>query len=172
MKRNLRNIVVLVNLVAVLAFFNLSVVEKEEVLTEGKLVLLALVPVDPRSLMQGDYMTLSYAISQTQELEKLPSRGYAVVRLDSQNVAQLVRYQPEKEPLNDGELLIRYSKGSWSLNLGAESYFFEEGQAETFERAAYGGLKVDDEGNSILVGLYDENRVLIVPKRQPPTPQK
>lgn len=166
MKRNFKSIVVLVNLVAVLAFFNLSVVEKEETLEDGQLVLLSLAPVDPRSLMQGDYMVLSYAISQTQELEKLPNRGYAVVQLDSQQVAQLVRYQPEKEPLHEGEILIRYSKGGWSLNLGAESYFFEEGQAKTFEQAAYGGLKVNSEGNSILVGLYDENRTLIVPKRQ------
>ncbi|MCP2042643.1 GDYXXLXY domain-containing protein [Pontibacter sp. HSC-36F09] len=166
MKRNLKSIVVLVNLVAVLAFFNLSVVDKEDILKDGQLVLLSLAPVDPRSLMQGDYMVLSYAISQTQELEKLPNRGYAVVQLDSQNVAQLVRYQPEKEPLHDDEILLRYSKGGWSLNLGAESYFFEEGQAETFEKAAYGGLRVDDAGNSILVGLYDENRQLIVPNRE------
>ncbi|MDO6389239.1 GDYXXLXY domain-containing protein [Pontibacter sp. BT731] len=166
MKRNLKSIVVLVNLVAVLAFFNLSVMEKEDVLKDGQLVLLSLAPVDPRSLMQGDYMVLSYAISQTQELEKLPSRGYAVVQLDSQNVAQLVRYQAEKEPLHPGELLLRYSKGGWSLNLGAESYFFEEGQASTFEKAEYGGLRVDTKGNSIMVGLYDENRQLIVPNRE------
>ncbi|EJF11497.1 GDYXXLXY domain-containing protein [Pontibacter sp. BAB1700] len=166
MKRNLRSIIVLVNLVAVLAFFNLSVVEKEEILEDGQLVLLQLAPVDPRSLMQGDYMTLSYAISQTQELEKLPNRGYAVVQVDSQNVAQLVRYQPENEPMNEGEILLRYSKGNWSLNLGAESYFFEEGQAETFEKAEYGGLRVDNKGNSVLVGLYDENRALIVPNRE------
>jgi uncharacterized membrane-anchored protein len=165
MKRNLKSIVVLVNLVAVLAFFNLSVAEKEDILTDGQLVLLELAPVDPRSLMQGDYMVLSYAISQTQELEKLPNRGYAVVQLDSQQVAQLVRYQPEKEPLHSDEILLRYNKGQWSLNLGAESYFFEEGQAETFEVAKYGGLKVDGEGNSVLVGLYDEKRQLIVPKR-------
>jgi uncharacterized membrane-anchored protein len=166
MKHNIRNIVVLVNLVAVLGFFNLSVVEKEDILEAGQLVLLELAPVDPRSLMQGDYMTLSYAISQTQELEKLPNRGYAVVQLDSQNVAQLVRYQPEKEPLQTGELLLRYNKGRWALNLGAESYFFEEGQAAAFEKAEYGGLKVDDAGNSLLVGLYDQNRKLIRPKRE------
>lgn len=166
MKRNLKNIVVLVNLVAVLAFFNLSVVEKEDILEDGQLVLLELAPVDPRSLMQGDYMVLSYAISQTQELDKLPNRGYAVVQLDSQKVAQLVRYQSGKEPLNPNELLLRYSKGKWALNLGAESYFFEEGQAETFEKAEYGGLKVDGEGNSLLVGLYDEHRRLILPKRK------
>lgn len=165
MKRNLKSIVVLVNLVAVLAFFNLSVVEKEDVLERGQLMLLELAPVDPRSLMQGDYMVLSYAISQTQELDQLSNKGYAVVQLDSQNVAQLVRYQAGQEPLHTGERLLKYSKGEWMLQLGAESYFFEEGQAKTFEVAKYGGLKVDEQGNSILMGLYDEHRQLLVPKR-------
>ncbi|MCX2741281.1 GDYXXLXY domain-containing protein [Pontibacter anaerobius] len=158
-----RTIIILVNLVLVLVIFNLSVVEKEEVLEKGELVLLELAPVDPRSLMQGDYMRLSYAISQAADLEKIPNRGYAVVKLDEQQVAQLVRYQKEKSPLNSGEYLLKYTKGEWSINLGAESYFFEEGQAIIFEEAKYGGLRVDEQGNSILVGLYDEQRQLIQP---------
>ncbi|MEJ8757836.1 GDYXXLXY domain-containing protein [Pontibacter sp. H259] len=165
MQTKLKWIVVLVNLVGVLALFNWSVIEKEETLENGKLVLLKLAPVDPRSLMQGDYMRLNYAISQTPELDKLPSRGYAVLTLDKGHVAKLIRYQKEKEPLQQGELLLKYNKGDWTLNLGAESYFFEEGQAKTFEEAKYGGLKVDQEGNSILVGLYDKNRQQLQPKR-------
>ncbi|NEM96626.1 GDYXXLXY domain-containing protein [Pontibacter burrus] len=167
MKRNLKPIIILLNLVVVVALFNWSVMQKEDTLENGELVLLKLAPVDPRSLMQGDYMRLSYAISQTPDLHELPSRGYAVLKLDSQQVAQLVRYQPEKEPLHDGELLLHYNKGNWAINLGAESYFFEEGQAKTFETAEYGGLKVDEAGNSILIGLYDKNRQLLQPKRKP-----
>ncbi|MFX7329222.1 GDYXXLXY domain-containing protein, partial [Acinetobacter baumannii] len=34
--------------------------QKEMLLKEGQLVLLPLAPVDPRSLMQGDYMALRY----------------------------------------------------------------------------------------------------------------
>jgi uncharacterized membrane-anchored protein len=183
MQNNLKAIVVLVNLVLVLAFFNWSVAEKEDILESGELVLLKLAPVDPRSLMQGDYMRLSYAISQPwqqdidslgnqprqhqQTLDSLKSRGYAVLKLDAQQVAQLVRYQPEKEPLHKGELLLKYTKGEWALNLGAESYFFEEGQAKQFEQAEYGCLRVDADGNSVLIGLYDKNRKLLKPKRLP-----
>lgn len=183
MRNNLKPIIVLVNLVLVLAYLNWSVVEKEDILETGELVLLKLAPVDPRSLMQGDFMRLSYAISQPwqqqqnpdslesqirqqqQIMDSLESRGYAVLKLDAQQVAQLVRYQPEKEPLHKGELLLKYTKGDWALNLGAESYFFEEGQAKTFEQAEYGGLRVDKEGNSVLVGLYNEKRQLIKPNR-------
>ena len=45
-----------------------------------------------------------------------------------------------------------------SINIGAESYFFQEGDAEKFEKAVYGGLRVDNKGNSVLVGLFDENK--------------
>lgn len=161
-----RTIIILANLVLLLVMFNFSVAEKEEVLENGELVLLKLAPVDPRSLMQGDYMRLSYAISQTEELDKLPARGYAVVKLDEQQVAHLVRYQEEETPLHPQEHLLKYTRGEWSINLGAESYFFEEGQAKVFEAAEYGGLKVDEKGNSILIGLYDAQRQLILPDRK------
>ena len=75
-------IVILVNLVIVLFLFNRSVVEKENLLENGKLVLLELAPVDPRSLMQGDYMRLSYEISQGLMTEDIPKRGYCIVTLD------------------------------------------------------------------------------------------
>lgn len=47
------------------------------------------------------------------------------------------------------------------LFLGAESFFFEEGQDTLYQKAVYGGLKVDDKGQSLLVGLYDEDFHLI-----------
>jgi uncharacterized membrane-anchored protein len=163
--RNKSAIVILLNLVLLLAYFNWSVWQKEETLAEGRLVLLKLAPVDPRSLMQGDYMRLSYAISQVPDPEKLPARGYVVVRIDENGIGQLVRYQEGATPLQEGEQLIRYSKGDWTLNIGAESYFFEEGQGEQFAQAEFGGLKVDDKGNSILVGLYDASHQMIKAKR-------
>lgn len=145
------------NLVLLIAFINYSIFKKENVLTEGKLILLELAPVDPRSLMQGDYMQLSYAIAQG-ENDSIPKRGYCVVRLDSVGVAQKIRLQENKTPIHSGEYVIVYTKSNWNLNIGAESYFFQEGQAEKFEAAKYGGLKIDKNGNNVLEGLYDENR--------------
>ncbi|MNL82502.1 hypothetical protein D3C87_2098990 [compost metagenome] len=69
------------------------------------------------------------------------------------------------QPLKEGEQPIKYfSKGSRFLpvNLGAESYFFEEGTGKKYEGAKFGGLKIDPEGNSILTGLYDENFRIIL----------
>ena len=131
--------------------------EKETLLKNGQPILLKLAPVDPRSLMQGDYMTLRYDISNTVNAEKIPKRGYCVVKLDPQGVAQRVRFQKDATPLKAGEYLIKYSSpDDWRINIGAESFFFQEGQAEKYNKAAYGGIKTDKDGNSLLIGLYDE----------------
>lgn len=155
-------LIILLNLTLLLAYFNWSVFKKEELLKDGQLVLLKLAPVDPRSLMQGDYMTLRYEISENIDTKKISKRGYCIVKLDKQGVAEKVRYQKEVTPLNSGEYLIQYNApDSWNINIGAESYFFEEGQAEKFDKAAYGGVKIDKNGNSILIGLYNKNLKLI-----------
>lgn len=149
-------VIILLNLLVLLVFFNHSIAEKEAILAEGKLILLELAPVDPRSLMQGDYMILRYKIAQDIDPAEVPRRGYCVVSLDSDGIARRARLQEDKSPLQPREYLIKYTAGSWDINIGAESFFFEEGQAEKFERAKYGGIKVDQQGNSILTGLYDE----------------
>ena len=148
--------VILLNLILILFFFNKSIVEKEKILSGGKLVLLKLAPVDPRSLMQGDYMRLNYEISGNVSVGNIPKRGYCIVKLDSDGIAGKVRLQNDITPVNPGEYPIEYTAGSWNINIGAESYFFEEGNAGKFDSARYGGIKIDNQGNSILIGLYDE----------------
>jgi uncharacterized membrane-anchored protein len=148
---------ILLNLVLLLFYFNYSIVKKEDLLENGQLVLLELAPVDPRSLMQGDYMALRYAISENISLDSIPKRGYCVVRLNQDNLANKVRFQKDITPLKEGEYLIEYtSKDQWNINIGAESFFFQEGKAEKYEKAKYGGIKIDPAGNSLLIGLYDE----------------
>jgi len=47
-------------LLVILAVMNFSIVGKEQHLKQGDTVYLKLAPVDPRSLMQGDYMALRF----------------------------------------------------------------------------------------------------------------
>ena len=139
-----------------MGFFNYSVVKKERLLTNGKLILLELAPVDPRSLMQGDYMDLRYAISENIFTDSISKRGFCVVKLDKDGVGKKIRLQDHHMPKNEGEHLIEYTTHKWNgINIGAESFFFQEGQGDKYENAKYGAIKVDDHGNSILVGLYD-----------------
>jgi len=149
-------IVIAFNLILVLFLFNKSIFEKEKVLSEGKLVLLRLAPVDPRSLMQGDYMRLNYEISRNIPNDSISKRGYCIVRLNEDGIGTKIRLQNDIKPLNEDEYAIVYTASNWRINIGAESYFFEEGQAEKYDSAKYGGMKIDNHGNNILIGLYDE----------------
>jgi len=154
--------IIAVNLVGLLVFFNFGILSKEKVLDKGELVLLELAPVDPRSLMQGDYMRLRYEISERiYGSDTIPKRGYYVIKLNDSGIAKKIRIQEQLKPLHNNEILIKYTSDNWNLNIGAESFFFQEGEGEKFEAAKYGGLKIDKEGNSILIGLYDESLTLI-----------
>ena len=155
-------ILIIVNLILLLGYFNWSVYQKEQTLKDGQLVLLQLAPVEPRSLMQGDYMRLNYKEASSDLPDKqTDTRGYAILRTDSNQVGEIVRLQNTLEPVNDNELVIKYKIINRRLFLGAESFFFEEGQDTLYQKAVYGGLKVDDKGQSLLVGLYDEDFHLI-----------
>ncbi len=156
-----KNIIILINLLILVVLFNKSVLKKEKTLTEGTLVLLKLAPVDPRSLMQGDYMRLQYKIARDLRLDTIAKRGYCVVKLSEKGIAKKIRLQDNTTPLESDEYLINYTFNNWDINFGAESYFFQEGNAKKFEKAKYGGLKIDNSGKSILVGLYDKDLKLI-----------
>lgn len=135
------------------------ILQKERVLATGQTVLLELAPRDPRSLMQGDYMVLDYAISQQQRGAAEHQRdGHLVLRLDEQGVGQFVRFHSPDVPLRPGELKLRYRYRQSRLRLGAESFFFQEGHASRYEQARYGELRVAGSGSSVLVGLRDEQR--------------
>lgn len=157
-----KQLIILINLLIVLGLFTRSVMQKETILAEGKLLLLELAPVDPRSLIQGDYMRLRYKIAANIDTDSIPRRGYFVVKIDSIGLAQKVRIQQKVTPIEAQEYLIEYTSNNRSLNIGAESYFFQEGSAEKYDQAKFGGLRVNSKGNSVLVGLYDKRRKQIV----------
>ncbi|SHF80633.1 Uncharacterized membrane-anchored protein [Bacteroides faecichinchillae] len=158
-------ILIIVNLILLLGYFNWSIYQKEKILENGQLVLLHLAPVDPRSLMQGDYMQLSYQEARSGLLqENTPTHGYAILKTDSNQVGQVIRLQENLEPISGNELAIKYKVVDFRLFFGAESFFFEEGQADVYENAVYGGLKVNGKGQSLLIGLYNEKFQLIQPE--------
>ena len=86
-----KKIIILLNLVLVVVLFNVSVWKKEQVLAHGDLVLLQLAPVDPRSLMQGDYMELRYDFGITEPMRTpAAKRGYCVIKTDANRVGRAV----------------------------------------------------------------------------------
>lgn len=146
-----------INLVIILGLYNYSICSKEKLLATGKSVYLQLAPVDPRSLMQGDYMRLSFAIVDSIRKDSLPKRGFCVVKTNGQGLVIAARWQPKSTPIQADEQLIRYTTNFTGIQLGAESYFFQEGKAANYASARYGLVKVDPTGNTLLVGLCDSS---------------
>ncbi len=137
--------------------------QKQQIVDSGRTVLLELRPIDPRSLMQGDYMVLNYqlhqAASEQEVLQEQPRRGHLVVRLDAQGVAEFESFwdgsatlEADQQLLDYRQRLQRWGSGN-ELRLGIESFFFEEGRAGFFSNAKYAELRVSEDGEPVLVGL-------------------
>ncbi len=155
----------------VLAVLNFGIYRNERFIETGEEVYFELAPVDPRSLMQGDYMRLNYRIMENlrKEFERIrsageieiPDAGKIVVRLDERRVV-FFKSLWNGDPLAENERLLHYSNRG-GLHVGSESFFFEEGQGEAYEKARYGVFKLGKDGRTILRALADENLVRIRP---------
>ena len=137
--------------VLVVAAVNVSIVAKERIKTTGERTYLELAPVDPRSLMQGDYMALRFRLAQQLSTER---GGLATLAVAPNGVATL-------SPDPDGAgLRIRYRIRQGQPWIGTNAYFFEEGTAERYVGARYGEFRVDrDSGEAVLVGLTGDDLV-------------
>lgn len=157
----MRKIIMVVLSVLILGFLNYSIYEKEQIKKYGEIVFLKLAPVDPRSLMQGDYMQLRYDIERN--ISKDPIKGYIVVRPDKNSVAQFIRFH-KKEELSEDEKLLYFHPRYKSIRIVPDTFLFQEGHAKYYEEAKYGIFKFYKSGKYILAGLADKNRKLISPK--------
>uniref|UniRef100_UPI003D011B8E GDYXXLXY domain-containing protein n=1 Tax=Alcaligenes faecalis TaxID=511 RepID=UPI003D011B8E len=173
---------VLLGTVLVLGVANVAIVQKERILSDGQTVLLELAPVDPRSLMQGDYMSLNFALSQNLSalswglpkdvLAKMDAQQWVVVavQLDANKVAQLkgvyleqdgqerlwTEEGPVAEPSDVMRLRMRRHRSNWTP--GTDAWFFAEGSADRFDAARYGEFAVVEGGQSLLRAMLDEDR--------------
>ena len=111
----------------------------------GQEVVLNITPVDPRSLFRGDYVILSYDISQL-NLEKLAGDDnfkrnaivYVTLARDAQGIwaaSRLSTTLPESRSENEAVIRgkVRYSGKQLRVKYGIESYFVEEGEGKRLE---------------------------------------
>lgn len=159
----MRRVALLVSCILVLTAINWSIWQRERLLRAGRVVLLELAPVDPRSLMQGDYMALRFDLERRAfsglNQDELPD-GLLVVALDGNRLATFRRLYGDG-PLAPEELLLRYRVRNGRVKFATNAYFFQEGTAERYSAAKYGAMRVADDGEMLLTCLRDEKfRVL------------
>ncbi|MGL6633677.1 GDYXXLXY domain-containing protein [Aeromonas veronii] len=160
MKPVTRQLALLLSGLAILAGINATVWRYEHAMSSGEVVLLRLAPVDPRSLMQGDYMRLNYEIAReltSRDARETQYKGSdtLVIRLDAHQVASLVADgKPDRLASDERLLQVHQSERQWQI--GPDAYFFEEGSGEQYEAARYGEFRLQADGKTLLVGLRDE----------------
>ncbi len=142
--------------VLILAAVNYTVYQREQLLASGRVVLLELAPVDPRSLMQGDYMALRFAVAGeafgSGELAGVSADGRLVLQLDDRGVGAFVRFD-DGTPLAAGEVPLRFRVRAGQPKLATNAFFFQEGTADRYANARYGEFRIDANGEAILTGL-------------------
>lgn len=143
----------------VLGALNVAIAGKERIKRSGEVVYLSLAPVDPRSLIQGDYLALRFALARDierrdeidQRIERDGKVALAGVALDDKRIASLAGLDSAVT------LRLRYRIRNHHVWLGTNAFFFEEGTAERFRGARYGEFRVDRAtGEAVLVGLRDD----------------
>jgi uncharacterized membrane-anchored protein len=165
----MRSAIALISCVAVLALVNFSIAGKERQLESGTVAYLELAPVDPRSLMQGDYMALRFKMANDarpalKQSDAVPARGFQrqrdlatadgriVAALDPSSIATYRRLDDGTPPAPN-EILLRYRVREGQIKFATNAFFFQEGTAKRYEGARYGEFRVAPEGELLLTGL-------------------
>lgn len=142
-----------------LAYIGSVTVYKETLLQSGTTVKLELMPVDPRSLLQGDYVQLGYTISNPpspaqEKLIAMPYRARVSVVLapGADGVYTFQRLYQPGETLETGELVLNgRMSGGGRIYYGIESYFVPEGTGlDVQTNARYAHIRISAAGDAIL----------------------
>lgn len=144
--------------VAVLLVANLGIWQKQRLIAQGQPVFVELVPVDPRSLMQGDFMQLRFRLPDDVGDPRpgllSPQRPQVLAQRDARGIVTLQRADPDAPP-QPGELRIALTPKGGTWVLVTDAWFFAEGEAPRWAQARYGEFRVDAQGRALLVGLRD-----------------
>lgn len=168
----MRKLIAIAMGVFILVGVNWTIYKREKLIEEGKIVLLELAPVDPRSIMQGDYMILNYQIAREvffrdqfnpvevsvdDKTNEVPSLidGVIIVQLDQHGVAKFKRIEKLGAQAKEGEVKLRYRIRNETTQFATNAFFFQEGTAEKYQQARYGEFRVADNGDMILTKMRD-----------------
>ncbi|MBB5367806.1 MULTISPECIES: GDYXXLXY domain-containing protein [unclassified Janthinobacterium] len=143
-------------LLLVLLVVNGGIWQKQQLIAKGEPVFVELAPVDPRSLMQGDFMRLNFLqlgmLSVEASVHGAGGRPHVVAMRDARGVAEIHRLYDGK-PLLPGEFLMELTPKDGSWVLVSDAWFFKEGDAARWEKARYGEFRVMPDGRALLVGM-------------------
>ena len=122
-------------------------------LSQGREVVLQTVPVDPRSLLQGDYAILDYEIAELPDylLDARPGDIAYVLLQESPESWYAINYQ-RGEPVGRSVYIQGRVDERGRLDFGIGTYFVPEGTGRIIEQADDVKVVVvlDDQGNAVI----------------------
>ncbi len=170
------NWVLVLTAVLALVYVNLNTWQSQQIKLRGEILFLELAPVDPLSLVQGQYMRLRFAIEKrydsTPEDQEVIQNGHgnvlAVISLDDKRIGTLTgllapnRRQQQQHGDDTLELqvhtrLFDFDTGSYWIHIKQNSFLFQENTEDRYAEAKYGMFRVEEDGRYILVDLADEH---------------
>ena len=147
-----------------LVICSLQVGKSEQLLANGDVVKLELQPIDPRSMLQGDYLSLQYKISfpyrtDIEDPNREPRSGKVTVVIEpvGNGVYQFNRLAKPGDTLQPNERIIT---GRWNgydqIYYGIETYFVEEGKGIALqEKVKFAEIRLSRSGDALLVKLLE-----------------
>lgn len=158
----------LVCFIATLGIANFSIWQFEDILENGEKIVLKLAPRDPRSLMQGDYMILNYAILnelnelKIEALDDVEKQYIFYLKLNNENgVDQLCGYSLSSPPMEFSpcreNIYLPIKVQRHQIKMAGMDFFFPEGQRAYFEQAEYGEFRFKN-GKLLLLRLLDKGQ--------------
>jgi len=167
----MRNIIMLVTMTLFIATITYLTYQKELILDTGITLRLELAPVDPRSLMQGDYMALRFEladqikkehankdkIQEPNNYNPITSKdGYVIVKLDEKRIATYKTLYEDGITLGDNEIKLQYRIRQGKVKFATNAFFFQEGTAKAYEASQYGEFRINEHGGLLLANMYDK----------------
>ena len=180
-------VLVLTALLAI-AYVNLNAWQSQQIKLRGEILFLELAPVDPLSLVQGQYMRLRFGVEKrydsTQQDQQIiqNNRGnvLAIISLDDKRIGTLTGLlapnQWQQQPRGGDVLLLQIdaqlteSSGDLdslhfhSIRIQQNSFLFQENTEDRYAQAKYGMFRVRENGRYVLVDLADEHLRPLTPQ--------
>ena len=169
------NWVLVLTAVLALVYVNLNTWQSQQIKLRGEILFLELAPVDPLSLVQGQYMRLRFEIEKSYDSTHedqgaiQTSRGnvLAIINLDDKRIGTLTGLlapnQRQQQPHGDDNLQLQVharpedSMESYAIRIEQNSFLFQENTEDRYAEAKYGMFRVEEDGRYILVDLADEH---------------
>ena len=167
----MRKIIPLVLAIICIVIFSGLMWKNESHLKNSQSIYVRLQPVDPRSLIQGDYMVLDYQLylapestaeNQSDQIYSGHSHDQYIhnkssvpvyVELNAERIV-IHTYFDRPKATSVSKLILKNPNNRADLLYPAsKSFLFSEGLAECYQQAQYAEFKVDSQGNAILASL-------------------